>query len=82
MSTPTPPTDHDEYEALAVAWAINALEPADRAIFELHHGGCEQCARAVSAALDVAAKLAYGVPDVVPPARLRERVLAAATSQT
>lgn len=78
MSTPTLPTDHDEYEALAVAWAVNALEPADQAIFEAHRDGCERCTRAAYAALDIAAELAYGVPDVAPPARLRERVLAAA----
>ena len=78
MSTPTLPTDHDEYEALAVAWAVNALEPADQAIFEAHRDGCERCTRAAYAALDIAAELAYGVPDVAPPARLRERVLAVA----
>lgn len=78
MSIPTLPTDHDGYEALAVAWAVDALEPADQAIFEAHQDGCERCAQAAYAALDIAAELAYGVPDVVPPARLRERVLAAA----
>jgi hypothetical protein len=78
VSTPTLPTDHDEYEALAVAWAVNALEPAEQAIFEAHRDGCERCARAAYAALDIAAELAYGVPDVAPPARLRERVLAGA----
>jgi anti-sigma-K factor RskA len=76
VSTPTLP--HDEYEALAVAWALNALEPADQAIFEAHRDGCEQCARAADSALEIAAELAYGVPDVVPPARLRQRVLAEA----
>lgn len=78
MSAPTLPTGHDEYEALAVAWAVNALEPTDQAVFEVHRAGCEQCTRAVEATLAIAAELAYGVPDVVPPARLRERVLAAA----
>ena len=78
MSTPTLPTDHDEYEALAVAWAVNALEPSDQAVFEAHRDGCERCARAAYAAFDIAAELAYGVPDVAPPARLRERVLAGA----
>jgi anti-sigma-K factor RskA len=76
VSSPTLPTHHDEYEALAVAWAVNALEPADQAVFEAHRDGCERCARAVYAALEVAAELAYGVPDAAPPARLRHRVLA------
>jgi hypothetical protein len=78
VSAPTLPAAHDEYEALAVAWVVNALEPADQAVFEVHRAGCEQCTRAVEATLAIAAELAYGVPDVVPPARLRERVLAAA----
>jgi anti-sigma-K factor RskA len=78
VSAPTRPTGHDEYEVLAVAWVVNALEPADQAVFEVHRAACEQCRRAVEATLAIAAELAYGVPDAVPPARLRERVLAAA----
>ena len=78
MSTRTLSTHHDEYEALAVAWAVRALEPADQAMFEAHRGGCERCLRAADAALETAAALAYGVPEVAPPARLRERVLAEA----
>ena len=78
MSTRTLSTHHDEYEALAVAWAVRALEPADQAMFEAHRGGCERCLRAADAALQTAAALAYGVSDVAPPARLRERVLAEA----
>ena len=82
MSAPTLPTGHDEYAALAVAWAINALEPADQAIFEEHLVRCEDCARTVVATLDVAVELAYGVPDVRPPRRLRQRVLGAVTDPT
>lgn len=74
-----PPRDHDMYEALAVAWAIDALEPADQVIFEEHRDGCDICERAVRATLEVAAELAYGVPDIEPPAQLRRRVLSAAT---
>jgi Anti-sigma-K factor rskA, C-terminal len=79
VSAPALPRNHDEYEALAVAWAINALEPADQVVFDAHRDGCRRCARTVSTTLAVATELAYGVPDVVPPPRLRERVLAAAS---
>lgn len=79
MSAPALPKGHDQYEALAVAWAIDALEPADQQDFETHRDGCGICALAVMSALRVAAELAYGVPDVEPPALLRQRVLAAAT---
>ena len=57
---------------------MNALEPADQAIFEAHRVGCERCMRTAYAALETAAELAYGAPDAAPPPRLRERVLAAA----
>jgi anti-sigma-K factor RskA len=78
MSTPTLPTDHDDYEALAVAWALNALEPADQAMFEAHRDECDRCTQAAFRALETATELAYGVPDVAPPARLRERILVTA----
>ncbi|HEV7653454.1 MAG TPA: anti-sigma factor [Mycobacteriales bacterium] len=81
MSAPALPRSHDEYEALAVAWAIDALEPADQEIFEAHRPGCEVCARTVVTTLEVAAELAYGVPDIAPPPQLRSRLLAAATAQ-
>jgi anti-sigma-K factor RskA len=67
------------WEALAVAWAIDSLEPADQVIFEEHQSGCVTCERVVLATLEVAAELAYGVPDIEPPPQLRRRILAAAT---
>ena len=78
MSAPTLPTGHEEYEALAVAWAISALEPADSDRFEEHRARCERCKRTVEAALEVVVALAHAVPDEVPPPALRRRVLAAA----
>ena len=81
MSAPAPPRNHEDYEALAVAWAINALEPADQAVFEAHRDGCDRCALTVVATLEIAAELAYGVPDVAPPPQLRSRVLALAIPQ-
>ncbi|HEY6745925.1 MAG TPA: anti-sigma factor [Mycobacteriales bacterium] len=79
MSASAPPRGHDIYEALAVALAIDSLEPADQAIFEEHRGGCVRCARTVLLTLEVATELAYGVPDIDPPPQLRRRILAAAT---
>jgi Anti-sigma-K factor rskA len=67
------------FEALAVAWAIDSLEPADQVTFEAHWHGCAHCEQTVLTMLEVAAELAYGVPDVEPPAQLRRRILAAAT---
>lgn len=78
MTAPTMPAAHEEYEALAVAWAIDALEPADQDRFEAHRIDCAACVEAVAVALDVAVELAYGVPDIEPPPALRRRLLAAA----
>lgn len=78
MSAPTLPAGHEEYEALAVAWALAALEPADQDRFEEHRAeGCPTCAETVGATLDVAAELALAIPAGEPPPDLRRRVLAA-----
>ena len=68
------------FEALAVAWALDSLEPADQVIFEEHRRGCAICEHTVRTTLEVAAELAYGVPDIEPPPQLRRRILAAATA--
>lgn len=78
MSAPILPTGHDEYEALAVAWAIDALEPADQERFESHLFSCDACEQTVADMMQVAVELAYGVPDSEPPPALRRRMLAAA----
>lgn len=82
MNASALPMGHDMYEALAVAWAIDSLEPADQVIFEEHRGGCASCERTVLTTLEVAAELAYGVPDMEPPPQLRRRILAAATPRS
>lgn len=79
MNASAPPRGHDVWEALAVAWAIDSLEPADQVTFEQHRDGCAICERVVLSTLEVAAELAYGVPDIEPPPQLRRRILAAAT---
>lgn len=78
MSAPTLPLGHEDYAALAVGRALHALEPADQDRFEAHRTTCQDCEQEVVAALCVAVELAYGVPDLEPPAQLRERVLAVA----
>lgn len=79
MSTGTLPAGHEEFAALAVGWALDALEPADQDRFERHQVSCPDCRAEVAAALGVATELAYGVPDTEPPPALRLRVLAATT---
>jgi len=78
VNAPTLPAGHEQYEALAVAWAIDALEPSDQRRFEEHRTGCETCVDAAAGALHVAVELAYAVPYVAVPPTLRGRLLAAA----
>ena len=62
---------------LAGAYALDALSEADRAAFERHLGACESCRHEASSLREAAGHLAEATA-VVPPARLREQVLAEA----
>ena len=69
---------HDELRELTGAYALGALSEADRRALESHLEGCGDCAREVRELAVVAGGLAVAVPQVDPPAALRERVLRAA----
>ena len=62
---------------LAGAYALDALSEADRAAFERHLGACESCRHEASSLREAAGHLAEATA-VLPPARLREQVLAEA----
>jgi len=64
---------------LAGAYALDALETAERERFEHHLQHCPQCANEVRGLRDTATGLALAVSRVPPP-QLRERVLAAAAT--
>lgn len=82
MSTPAVPDGHENFEPLAVAWAIAALEPAEQEEFEKHCAeGCDRCAGTIAAALEIGLELAYAVPDVEPPPSLRGRLMALAAEE-
>lgn len=70
-----PTAEHAQAE-LAAAYALDALDAPERSAFEAHLLGCPTCRAEVEAMREVAASLAYGAPAEVPPAELRERVLA------
>ncbi len=61
---------------LAGAYAVDALDPDERAEFETHLADCPECAEEVRALLATAARLA-SAEAVVPPPALRTSVLAA-----
>jgi anti-sigma-K factor RskA len=64
---------------LAGPFALDALNPADRARFERHLARCEDCREETRGLAEAAARLAV-LSTAVPPPELRERVLAAAAA--
>ncbi|WP_424347703.1 anti-sigma factor [Kocuria sp. CH-021] len=67
---------HAGVHADAALYAVDALEPGERAAFELHLRGCAACREEVAAFGEVGAHLASAVAEP-PPAALRANVLAA-----
>ena len=68
-------TAHDELKHDAAAYALDALEAAERAAFEAHLGSCGECAADVRQMRLAAGALPYAVPQVSPPPSLRARIL-------
>lgn len=62
---------------LAGAYSLDALEQADRAMFERHLTRCEACAQEIRGLRETTAALGSAA-STAPPRRLRERVLEAA----
>lgn len=71
---------HEEFREALGAYAINAVDPAERASIERHLHGCEECLSEVSAHLQAAAALAG--PDVSPPDAVWQGIRAAITVHT
>jgi hypothetical protein len=76
IGTPRP-ADHEEYDALAVGWALHALEPEDETAFARHLPECPRCARTVADTEEVMSSLAAGLPPAEPSEDLRHRLRAA-----
>jgi anti-sigma-K factor RskA len=64
-----------DIHALSGAYAVDALDDDERAMFERHLADCETC-RAEVASLQEAAALLGGTTPTEPPAELRDKVLA------
>lgn len=70
------PEGDEGVHAIAALYAVDALEPAERAIFESHLDGCSRCQGEIAGYAQVGAHLAEAVAQAPPPA-LREAVLGA-----
>ena len=73
-------SEHDTMRDLAGPYALDIVSADERLAFERHLPLCDECQRLVAAAYVVAEGLAHAVDPIDPPATLRARVLAAATS--
>jgi anti-sigma-K factor RskA len=67
--------DAHEIHALSGAYAVDALDPVERALFEEHLASCAACQAEVTS-LREATTLLGATQEVAPPAGLRDRMLA------
>jgi hypothetical protein len=67
--------DHERWEELAVAHALDALEPSEDATFVAHLDSCARCQGVVAEMTAVAGDLALTADSAEPPAALREALL-------
>ncbi len=74
-------SEHRDMEGLAAAYALDALEPAERRSFEEHLTGCDPCSRDVAAFQDITGTLPLASEEHGPPRYLRERILARARAE-
>jgi hypothetical protein len=72
---------HGDWDALAVGWALSALDPEDEERFADHLPGCARCTATVRESLYTVADLAYALPDEAPPPALKSRLMAAVAAE-
>ena len=70
----------DAHELIA-AYALDALDEAEREAYEAHLRTCERCRAELPALREAAASLAFAADSPPPPARLRGRILEAARAE-
>src|SRR5262245_20821581 len=71
----------DDFAALAEGYVLGTLSEVEARRFEEHAAGCATCAQTVRDLAAVGEAMARSLPQQAPPPGLRDRVLAAATTQ-
>jgi anti-sigma factor RsiW len=66
---------------LTAGYALDALDPAERARYEEHLASCDACREELQGFWSVSGSLALAAGGPAPPARLRERILEQARSE-
>jgi anti-sigma-K factor RskA len=73
--------EHDTYDELTAAYALDALDDDETRAYEEHLAGCEICQNNLAALSGTMVQLAFAAPPVDPPPELRERILEAARAE-
>jgi len=73
--------EHDAYNELTAAYALDALDPDESRAYEEHLAGCAICQDNLAALSGTMVQLAFAAPPVDPPPELRERILAAVRAE-
>src|SRR5690348_5582938 len=71
---------HAELEAMVAPWVLGALDPDEAEHMRTHVDGCAGCREVALRLRRVVSALPLAADDIAPPARLRQRVLAAAAT--
>ena len=70
---------HEPFADAAAAYALDALDPSERASFELHLATCAVCQADVAAYRTVSSAIGATAAPIAPPPELKARVIANAT---
>jgi anti-sigma-K factor RskA len=73
-------SDHDELQDSVSAWVLGAVDEGEAESIRAHVEGCSSCRELEARLRRVVGALPLAADEVIPPPRLRERVLAAATA--
>lgn len=71
---------HDVHD-LTAAYALDAVDDAERTEYERHLGSCERCRAELAELQETASMLAYAVASPAPPETLRARILEGARAE-
>jgi anti-sigma-K factor RskA len=73
-------SEHEELESSVAAWVLSVVEADEVDMLRTHIEGCPTCRETALRLGRTVSALPLGVEEITPPARLRERILAAAAS--
>ncbi|HKW58674.1 MAG TPA: zf-HC2 domain-containing protein, partial [Candidatus Dormibacteraeota bacterium] len=73
-------SDHEELESSVAAWVLGALDASEAETMRAHVEGCATCREVADRLRRVVGALPLAADEVAPPARLRSRILAAASA--